>query len=417
MRPPPWVRTLHGWRPRRTVRLRLTLWYGGLFLISGAALIAFTYFLIVRAAVGRSATNVLCRNIGGSSGSSPACHTVGASTIPAIALRERAALLHEFVFRSEIALAVVTVVAVLLGWYMAGRALRPLRTVTAAAREISAGRLDERLTLPGPNDEFKELGDTFDGLLARLEAAFRAQRQFIANAAHELRTPLTRQRVISQVALADPGASIDSLSAAHERALVSGAEQQQLIDALLALAEGQSGLDNRERFDLSDVARRALADRQRAASDLNVTVHATLDAAGVVGSRRLCERLVSNLIDNALRYNLPGGEVEVTTGTVNTGAFVSVANTGPVVPAAAIGQLFRPFQRLSAHSGRGDGFGLGLSIVEAIATAHHASLTAQPRPSGGLQIDVAFPPSSHTQQPSRTTQDAGAGRGKRAHRL
>jgi signal transduction histidine kinase len=373
------------------VRLRLTVWYGGLVLVSGAALIAFTYYLIVRAAVGQSASNVLCRSAGGASRPPSACHPAGGSRIPASVLHERSALLHEFVSRSEIALGVVTAVALLLGWYMAGRALRPLRTVTAAAREMSAGRLDERLTLPGPQDEFKELGDTFDGLLARLEASFRAQRQFIANAAHELRTPLARQRVISQVAVADPGANVESLSAAHERVLVSGAEQQQLIDALLALAEGQSGLDTWERFDLSPVAAKAVADRQQAAASLNLTVHAALDVAAVFGSRRLCERLVSNLVENALRYNVPGGEVEITTGTAGSGAVLSVANTGPVVPEGAVDEIFRPFLRLSDHQRRGEGFGLGLSIVEAIVQAHHASVTVQPRPGGGLRIEVLFP--------------------------
>ena len=376
------------WRPRRTVRLRLTLWYGGLFLVSGAALIAFTYFLIVRAAVGTSTRNVLCRTAGTSASS---CHPAGASTTPAAAIHERTALLHEFVFRSELALAIITGVALLLGWYMAGRALRPLRSVTAATRGISAGRLDERLTLAGPNDEFKELGDTFNGLLARLEASFRAQRRFIANAAHELRTPLARQRVISQVALADPDATVESLSTAHERVLVSGAEQQQLIEALLTLAEGQAGLDTWERIDLSHVAGNVLADKLTVAADLDVTVHAALDPAVVDGSLRLCERLVSNLVENALRYNVPGGDIEVTTGTVDEDAIVTVMNTGPGVPAAAVGQILRPFQRLSAHSGRGGGLGLGLSIVEAIAEAHRAKLNVQPGSSGGLRIDVRFP--------------------------
>ena len=223
-----------------------------------------------------------------------------------------------------------------LGWFIAGRALRPLRTITTAARQISAASLSERLALAGPRDELTELADTFDGLLARLEAAFGAQRQFIANAAHELRTPLARQRVISQVALADPDASIDSLRAAHERVLASGAQQQHLIDALLTLARGQAGLDKREPFDLAGPVGKILADRQPEAQRQNLRLHTTLGPAPTAGSPQLAERLAANLIDNALRHNLPGGRVEVATGTRDSRALLTVANTGPAVPAAAI---------------------------------------------------------------------------------
>ena len=217
-------------RPRRTVRLRLTLWHGGLFLVSGAALLAVTYVLVVRAFVGPSAGNALCQAPGGG------CHAMGAQQAQTMALAENGTVLHELLTRSEMALALMAVLSVALGWLVAGRTLRPVRTITAAARQISVTSLSDRLALHGPDDELKELGDTFDGLLARLEASFRAQRQFIANASHELRTPLARQRVISQVALADPGATVQSLRIAHERVLAAGTEQQHLIDALLTLA-------------------------------------------------------------------------------------------------------------------------------------------------------------------------------------
>jgi signal transduction histidine kinase len=267
-----------------------------------------------------------------------------------------------------------------------------VRTITTAARQISAASLSERLALGGPRDELTELADTFDGLLARLEAAFNAQRQFIANAAHELRTPLARQRVISQVALADPHASVESLRAAHERVLASGAEQHHLINALLILARGQAGLDKHEPFDLADLASKILSHRQPDAQRQNLTLHAALSPAPATGSPPLAERLAANLIDNALRHNLPGGQVEVITATRSTRAVLTVANTGPVVPAAAIDQLFQPFQRLAAdRTSHGDGLGLGLSIVQAIASAHHATITARPRPEGGLLIEVAFP--------------------------
>ena len=223
----------------------------------------------------------------------------------------------------------MTVASIMLGWVVAGRVLRPLREMTAAARQISEDNLSGRLAVPGPGDELKDLGDTIDGLLARLEASFRAQRQFIANASHELRTPLTRQRVISQVALADPGATIGSLRAAHERVLASGTQQQQLIDALLTLARGQAGLDDRDPFDLAAVTSHVLAARQPEAAYQNLTLQAALGPAPAAGSPRLAERLAANLVDNALRYNVPGGRVDISTGTRDGHAFLSLANTEP----------------------------------------------------------------------------------------
>ena len=373
-------------RPRRTVRLRLTLWYGGLFLVSGAALLAVTYVLVVRAFVGPTAGNALCQGPGSG------CHAMGAQQALTMALTENGAVLHELLNRSEMALALMAGLSVALGWLVAGRALRPLRTIIAVARQISVTSLSDRLALRGPDDELKELADTFDGLLARLEASFRAQRQFIANASHELRTPLARQRVISQVALADPGATVESLRNAHERVLAAGAEQQHLIDALLTLAQGQAGLPEREPFDLAAVIGPVIAVRQAEAAERNLTLHAALGAAPAAGSPRLAERLVANLLDNALRHNVPGGRVEVSTGTRDGRAVVSVANTGPAVPPTAVERLFQPFQRLAVERvSQGEGFGLGLSIVHAIAETHGASIAADPQPEGGLAIEVAFP--------------------------
>jgi signal transduction histidine kinase len=334
---------LRAGRPRRTVRMRLTLWYGGLFLVSGAVLLAITYALVVQAFVGNTAGNALCP---GPAWPASECHIIGPQQARAMALSEHAAVLHELQSRSEVALGLTVVLAIALGWFIAGRVLRPLRTITAAAREISAASLGERLALGGPADELKELGDTFDGLLARLEASFRAQRQFIANASHELRTPLARQRVISQVALADPGATIETLRTAHQRVLASGAQQQQLIDALLTLARGQAGLDKPEPFDLAAVTSQVLAARQSEADHRNLILHAALGPAPAAGSPRLAERLAANLVDNALRYNVPRGRVDVSTGTRTGHAVLSVANTGPAVPVTATDRLFQPFQRL-----------------------------------------------------------------------
>jgi signal transduction histidine kinase len=300
--------------------------------------------------------------------------------------------LHEFLTRSEIALAVMAALSVALGWLIAGRVLRPLRAITAAARGISAASLGERLALGGPRDELRELGDTIDALLARLEASFTAQRQFIANASHELRTPLARQRVISQVALADPAATTETLRAAHERVLASGAQQEQLIEALLTLARGQAGLDNHGPFDLAALTRQTLATRRSEAEYRNLTVCADLRPAPAAGSRRLAERLAANLVDNALRHNVPGGRIEITTSTRSSRAVLCVANTGTEIPAAAVDRLFRPFQRLGTdRPSRAEGTGLGLSIVQAIADAHGATITARAQPGGGMLVEVTFP--------------------------
>jgi len=376
-------------RPRPTVRLRLTAWYGGLFLVCGTVLLAVTYALVAGTLVGNAAGNALCRAPG------VGCVTVGAAQARA----PYEAVLNEFLSRSALALALTAVLSVAAGWLIAGRALRPLRTITAAAREISATSLSERLALGGPDDELKELGDTFDGLLARLEAAFGAQRQFIANAAHELRTPLARQRVISQVALADPAATAESLRAAHERVLAAGLQQQQLIDALLTLARGQGGLDHREPFDLAAVTCEVVAARRAEAGRRTVALHATLAPALVTGSPRLVERLAANLVDNALRHNVPRGRVDVSTQVRGGRAVLSVTNTGPPVPAATMERLFRPFQRLAPER-TGAGLGLGLSVVQAIADTHGADVTACPRPGGGLVVEVAFPGALPGAQPA-----------------
>jgi signal transduction histidine kinase len=368
-------------RPRRTVRLRLTFWYSALFLISGAALLAITYGLMAQALIGQTGPAAACQAPG------TGCHAIPAAQIQATALH---AQLHALLTHSGLALAIMTVLSVALGWFIAGRALSPLRAITSAAREISAASLSQRLALRGPDDELKELADTIDGLLARLEASFSGQRRFIANAAHELRTPLARQRVIGQVALADPGATSASLRAAHERVLACGAEQSRLIDALLTLARGQAGLDTRELFDLAAVTEQVLAAREAEARDRQLTVEAALGPAPVTGSPGLAGQMAANLVDNALRHNRAGGHVKVTTATANGRAVLTVANTGTAIPADQVERLFQPFRRLAADRTGGDGLGLGLSIVQAIAEAHGAPVTARPRPGGGLSVEVAF---------------------------
>jgi signal transduction histidine kinase len=424
--------------PRRTVRLRLTGLYGGLFLASGTVLLAITYFLVRQntstlgtytirskngeissiafgAAPASTAQKEITGKFGGPTviGRSQGGGQVGALpagsrvTVPsglsnkqiatethqlqALALATHAHELHELVMFSGLALGIMALLSIALGWFVAGRVLRPLRTITTAAREISATNLHERLDLDGPDDELKELGDTFDGLLGRLDAAFVSQRQFVANASHELRTPLARQRTLVQVALSDPNPTIESLRAAHERVLVSGEQQEQLIEALLTLSRVQAGTEHREAFDLAGLAGDVLDSRMGEAELRGLRINAVLDVAAVKGDPRLVERLVVNLVDNALRHNVPHGHIDVVTGVRNGHAILAVSNDGPIVPSSEVDRLFEPFQRLATErTSSGEGIGLGLCIVRAVAVAHGARLTTRARPQGGLSIEVSF---------------------------
>lgn len=406
--------------PRRTVRAKLTLLYGGLFLVSGAALLAMTYILVQSSVWGdgpRSNVSDSLPRPTVSGGDAPPGDPQGPARPPggwvssmdtlseqarkALA-RQNDAMMHELLVNSGIALALMSVMSIALGWIVAGRILRRLRTITAAAQNISATNLHERLALDGPDDELKELGHTFDGLLGRLESSFQAQRQFVANASHELRTPLARQRVLGQVALADPEATVQSLRAAHERILVAGAEQERLIEALLTLTRSHAGIEVRQPFDLGRLVHEAVDVRRVEAQFRGVTVSVSGSDAMASGHRPLAERLVVNLVDNAIRYNVPAGEVAVTTATVDGRAVLTVSNTGPVVPQDAVERLLQPFQRLTAaRTGRPEGLGLGLSIVQAIAAAHDATLSTTARPEGGLTITVTFPPVSESAPASR----------------
>jgi signal transduction histidine kinase len=288
---------------------------------------------------------------------------------------------------TAIGLVVLTVLALLVGWWVAGRFLRPLRTITAKAREISATNLNRRLGLAGRKDEYGELAETLDDLFGRLGAAFESQRRFVANASHELRTPLTAERALLQVALADPSADPEDLRRACAEVLALGRQQERLIDALLTLASSEQGVERRLPFDLGALATEAVDARRDGAAADGFRLTATVGAAPVVGDPNLVGSLVANLLDNALRHNVPGGRIEVAVG----GNMLSVGNDGPVVPAEEIDGLFEPFRQLSGDRlGNQGGHGLGLAIVRAIADAHGAALTAVPRPAGGLDITVTF---------------------------
>jgi signal transduction histidine kinase len=373
--------------PRPTVRLRLTLLYGALFLISGAVLLAITYVLF------RNSTGVNLIVPGGPAhGPNPDLRAMAERAFAAAEDR-RTEEQNQLLVQSGIALAIMTVVSIALGWLVAGRVLRPLRAMTTTARQISERNLHERLALAGPRDELKDLADTVDGLLGRLDAAFGAQQRFVANAAHELRTPLTLWHALLEENLSDPDATIDTFRATSRRLLALGEEQGRLLESLLTLASSERGLDRREPFELAAIVAAVLRDPPADAASLDLRIESEIEPAPTAGNAALAEQLVRNLVDNAVAHNVRGGRVRVRTGSGPDGAFLAVANDGAPIPPAEVGRLFEPFQRLGTdRTAPTDGHhGLGLSIVRAIATAHDATLIAEARPEGGLSVEVRFP--------------------------
>jgi signal transduction histidine kinase len=380
-------------RPRRSVRLRLTLTYGSLFFFSGVALLAITYALVANQPP-LNAGQLLAERPATGTGpplpelASPEELRAAQEKNQADLEKQAAAILREFVVQSGVSLTLMTFASIGLGWFVAGRVLRPLRTITTTAQTISVKNLHERLALEGPNDELKELGDTFDRLLGRLESSFDAQRHFAANVSHELRTPLTRSRTLLEVAASDPAATVETLRQACDRALLANQHQERLIEALLTLARSERTIDQGELVDLRAVTREYLLIAQPQAHARELKVEARLDGSKVWGDPRLIERLVSNLIDNAVRHNVTGGLVQVVTASRS----LLVANTGPVVGPGEIARLLEPFQRQAPDRlAARDGHGLGLAIVRSIARTHDAGLDVRPRAGGGLEVEVSFP--------------------------
>jgi signal transduction histidine kinase len=293
--------------------------------------------------------------------------------------------LHQLLTGSAIALAVLVPIALGLGWFVAGRFLQPLRAMTSTAKVISAGNLHRRLGLGEATDELTELGHTLDDLFARLEAAFDAQRHFVANASHELRTPVAGLRTLLEVVLADPGADAETLRAVCEEALTLGAHQERLVHALLVLATSERGISRWDAVDLAQIADQVVASHAERAAERGVEVSEDLGSAMTTGDARLIESLVANLVDNAVRHNHPGGHVHVSSEASGARVGITVTNSGPVVPDDQLQRLFQPFERLSR-----DGYGLGLAIISAVAAAHHAALDVGARPEGGLTVTVRF---------------------------
>jgi signal transduction histidine kinase len=398
-------------RPRLTVRARLTLLYTGLFAVCGAIVVAVSYILVARLepqGQGRQAPASFLARCRSEQLSAHPNNRVLAKCNAYFQLQgaqhQRDLTLSHLLQYSLITLAVVIALAAILGWIAAGRALRPVHRITAAARAASEHNLSARVALHGPRDELQELAETFDEMLGRLQAAFEGQRRFIANASHELRTPLAVMRATIDVVLDNPDSTPDDLRgmAADIRAAVDHAEH--LIGALLILARNERGLTVHEEVDLATVAEDILD-----ATDVgDRRVHATLEPAVISGDPVLAEHLVANLVDNAIRYNVAAGEIWISTRTTAGFSRLAVANTGPVISPADADRIFQPFQRLDDRASH-DGSGLGLTIVASIAAIHGGTATADPRKDGGLSVTVAIPGTART---PRT--DCGSGRSGRS---
>jgi signal transduction histidine kinase len=387
-----------------TIRVRLTLLYAGAFLLAGAVLVGLLYFFMAQALDRQLATRF--RISDEQFGNLTAVET-GSPRL--VVLREelqvqfqqdRDHTLNTVLVASLIALAVVGVIAGGFGWFVAGQVLQPLQEITATARRVAVAGADrslhERIALTGPNDEIKDLADTFDAMLERLDHAFNSQRRFVANASHELRTPLAINRTLIEVALDNPEAG-ERLRQLGTTLLAVNQRHERLIDGLLTLASSEQGVATRTVVDMAEVARHVVMECRAFEQEAGVDVCTDLQPAPVEGDPILLERLVQNLVDNAIRYNVPeGGWLAITTGVVNGFAQLVVENSGPLIPAYEVPGLFEPFRRMPdserlagrTNNGRGRGAGLGLSIVHAVTHAHEGSVQAAPRSDGGLTVRV-----------------------------
>ncbi|MEU4500023.1 HAMP domain-containing sensor histidine kinase [Streptomyces sp. NPDC024089] len=397
MRPPAGV-------PHSRIRTRIALVYGGVFLVLGTALLA-TVNLASRAGTDSQARDI-ARTAAvvqpGYAVNGPLItrRSLGPPTVYDLTDNVSDAAGHQLLVWSAAALLVMTACAVGVGWWTAGRVLRPVHDMTAKARRLSEHNLHERIASSGPDDELKELGDTLDALLARLERAFDSQRRFIANASHELRTPLATQRAAIQIGLDDP--TPEDLVQTRQTLLDNNRRSERLIEGLLVLARSERGLAEGER-EAVDLARVVAEETAR-----HPGVEAATGLCTVRGNRLLLAQLVANLLANAVTYNVPDGTVDVSLVTVRGAALLKVRNTGPVVDAADIPGLFEPFRRGEGRDRMGRGSGLGLSIVRSIAVAHGGTVTAVPGPEGGLAVTVRLPVDQSADTVSRAATQAGS---------
>ncbi|MFD5452416.1 MULTISPECIES: sensor histidine kinase [unclassified Streptomyces] len=392
--PLPWLRP--------TIRIRLTLLYGGMFLIAGILLLSIIYLLAAQALT--TGNEPLFKIVGGTDikVSSDKCPVVNNASNLSLSTfnaaisecidHQRQVALDNLLSRSLLALLGLAVIAFAFGYAMAGRVLSPLGRITRTARAVAGSDLSRRIELDGPDDELKELADTFDEMLERLQRAFTAQQRFVGNASHELRTPLAINRTLLEVHLSDPGAPVE-LQQLGKTLLATNERSEQLVEGLLLLARSDNQIVERKPVDLAEVAGQAVDQVHAEAETRDVRIESDCAPAVVQGNGVLLERIALNLVQNAVRYNVAEeGWVEVTTRVESGQAVLVVTNTGPVVPAYEIDNLFEPFRRLrTERTGSDKGVGLGLSIARSVARAHGGHIYAQPREGGGLVMRVTLP--------------------------
>lgn len=379
-----------GRRPRRpaAIRTRFAIAFSALVVLFGAGALALNYFLVAHVLPHRPPQNL--RRImepAAPGGPPPSVARLRALIGPAFQ-QQQGLMLEHILIGSAIALLLLGIATLLLSRRIAERALAPLRTITETARRLSHENLGQRIALAGPDDELKELADTFDGMLARLEQAFQDQRQFVANASHELRTPLAVSRSLLEVAQADPEPSLQGWQATAGKLLEQSARMEHLISSLLLLARGAQGMTAAAPGDLEELVEEALGRLPPSGPRLRHR----LRPAPVQGDPTLLSELCGNLLENAARYNRKGGFLSVATGTSSKTAWLRVSNSGPRVPPEEVSQLLLPFRRLAAQRTQSqEGVGLGLAICDAVAKAHLGSLTLRARPAGGLTVTVCLP--------------------------
>ncbi|WP_427919539.1 sensor histidine kinase [Streptomyces sp. cg40] len=394
------------WDPRRpeppfpwlrpTIRIRLTLLYGGMFLIAGILLLSIIYLLAAHALnVGSELPfKVISGSVSSSSCNFPSEPLASElnNAMNQCVNEQRQHALDDLLSRSLLTLLGLAIIAFAFGYAMAGRVLSPLGRITRTARAVAGSDLSRRIELDGPDDELKELADTFDEMLDRLQRAFTAQQRFVGNASHELRTPLAINRTLLEVHLSDPGAPVE-LQQLGKTLLATNERSEQLVEGLLLLARSDNQIVERKPVDLAEVAEQAVDQVHAEASAKNVVIRGERKPSVVQGNGVLLERIALNLVQNAVRYNVPeDGWVEVTTEVQHGNAVLIVSNTGPVVPAYEIDNLFEPFRRLrTERTGSDKGVGLGLSIARSVARAHGGHISAQPREGGGLVMRVTLP--------------------------